>query len=60
MIAATEPSIVDATDSVLHVRAAIEAELDRVDHVPTKHGTEDAGLGDGDGVREQLEDLGYM
>jgi hypothetical protein len=42
------------------VRAAIEAELDRVDHVPTKRGTEGAGLGDGDGVREQLEDLGYM
>ena len=60
MIAATEPAIVADTDSVLNVRAAIEAELDRVDHVPTKRGTEDAGLGDDDGVREQLKDLGYM
>ena len=60
MIAATEPEIVETVDSVLDVRAAIETELDRVDHVPTKRSTEDTGFGDGDGVRQQLEDLGYM
>ncbi|MFC7028104.1 alkaline phosphatase family protein [Halomicroarcula sp. GCM10025324] len=60
MVASTEPSIVDRIASVLDVKAAIEVELDRVDHRPTERTVETAGPGDAEAVREQLEDLGYM
>jgi predicted AlkP superfamily pyrophosphatase or phosphodiesterase len=60
MIASTDPKIVEATESVVDVRTAIESELDRVDHTPIAHQTEATAIGDRDGVREQLEDLGYM
>jgi len=62
MVAATDPAFVERVDSVLDVRAAIEAELDGRDHVPTPREFETSG-GDEAGaeaVREQLEDLGYM
>jgi hypothetical protein len=61
MVAATDPAFVERVDSVLDVRAAIDAELDGRDHVPTprEFETGDDAAG-GEAVREQLEDLGYM
>jgi len=69
MVAATDPAFVDRVDSVLDVRAAIDAELGDGDHVPAPRefegaeGDEPGVEGDEAGaeaVREQLEDLGYM
>jgi hypothetical protein len=60
MVASTSESLVDAIDSVRDVRSAIEEELDARDHQPEKPTYERDGPGDGDDVREQLEDLGYM
>ncbi|MFC6865308.1 alkaline phosphatase family protein [Halomicroarcula sp. GCM10025817] len=60
MVASTRPGIVEAISSVLDVKGAIEAELERVDHSPPERTVETAGPGDADAVREQLEDLGYM
>jgi len=58
MVAGTDRATVDAVGSVLDVRDAIEAELDRTDH------STDVGEGDfaagGNEVRQHLEDLGYM
>ena len=59
MIAATDPSIIDNISTVLDVREAVEAELNRHDHVPTLR-SEDTTMGDSKEVQEQLEDLGYM
>lgn len=66
MIAATAGRLVADTDSVLDVRDAIEAELDRRDHRPDP-GRDGDGVPGSDGsrpdspeVREQLEDLGYF
>jgi hypothetical protein len=60
MIAGTRPESIAGVDSVLDVRDAIESELDRVDHVPDSETVERTGSAQGDDVREQLEDLGYM
>jgi len=60
MVASTAPSIVEAVDSVLDFRSAIEAELDRRDHRRAGRTFEAADDADADAVREQLEDLGYM
>jgi hypothetical protein len=60
MIASTTSEILEQTDTVVDVRGAIETELDRFDHTPTKRSTESAGLADSDDVREQLKDLGYI
>lgn len=62
MVAATDPSLVADVDSVTDVRAAIERELDERDHAPTPRygGAGERDPTDGDEVREQLEDLGYM
>jgi len=61
MVAATDPTFVERVDSVLDVRAAIDAELDGTDHVPTPREFEAAeDEAGGEAVREQLEDLGYM
>jgi len=57
MVAATDPEIVADIESVLDVRTAIEAELDAGDHAGERR---KGSFGDGDAVREQLEDLGYM
>jgi predicted AlkP superfamily pyrophosphatase or phosphodiesterase len=59
MIASTEPVIVEAASSVLDVRRALEAELDRRDHTPVPR-REETTVGDSSEVQEQLEDLGYM
>jgi len=60
MVASTSESLVEAIDSVRDVRGAVEAELDARDHQPEKPTYDRDGPGDGDDVREQLEDLGYM
>ncbi|WP_436910737.1 alkaline phosphatase family protein [Halosimplex marinum] len=58
MIAGTDPEIVESIESVLDVRGAVEAALDRTDHAgDVERGDFAAG---GDDVKEQLEDLGYM
>lgn len=58
MAAATEPSLVDAIDSVVDVRDAVEMELSRHDH---SRSVERGDVGAGGGrVQKQLEDLGYM
>lgn len=59
MIAATEPSVVDAVESVLDVRDAIEEQLTMGDHTPT-HRDDRGGQFGSEAVREQLEDLGYV
>jgi predicted AlkP superfamily pyrophosphatase or phosphodiesterase len=58
MVAATDPEIVADVESVLDVRAAIEAELDAGDHAGDVE-RDDFATGGGD-VKQQLEDLGYM
>ena len=59
MVAGTNETMVDSIDSVLDVRAAIEAELRRTDHSPDEQALRRT-QGDGDAVTEQLEDLGYI
>jgi predicted AlkP superfamily pyrophosphatase or phosphodiesterase len=58
MVAGTSARLVENIDSVLDVRAAIEAELDGQDH--SGPGGESLSMGDNDAVTSQLEDLGYM
>jgi len=62
MVAATDPAFVDQVDSVLDMRAAIDAALGDGDHVPTprEFGEAEGDEAGADAVREQLEDLGYM
>jgi len=62
MVAATDPEFVERVDSVLDFRAAVDAELAGGDHAPTpRQFDRTAGAEvDGEVVREQLEDLGYM
>ena len=62
MVAGTDAAMVDAIESVVDVRAAIEAELDETDHTSTPQVTasDDDGDRSGEEVREHLEDLGYM
>jgi hypothetical protein len=62
MIAATDPGLVEQVDSVLDIRGAVEAELDRSDHTPASRRFEGPPEDDADGeaVREQLQNLGYM
>ena len=59
MIAATDPDVVDAVESVLDVRAAIESLLDEGGHEPEQRDDRAGGL-ESEAVREQLEDLGYV
>lgn len=58
MAAGTGARLVENIGSVLDVRVAIEAELDRNDH--SGPGGESLSMGDNNAVTEQLEDLGYM
>jgi predicted AlkP superfamily phosphohydrolase/phosphomutase len=61
MIASTEPRIVEAVDSVVDLRAALEAELADGDHEPVPvESRREASLDDESGVQQHLEDLGYM
>jgi predicted AlkP superfamily phosphohydrolase/phosphomutase len=59
MLAATDPTVVDAVDSVLDVRAAIEGLLESGAHSPEGRHDGQGGL-ESEAVREQLEDLGYV
>ncbi|WP_459194217.1 alkaline phosphatase family protein [Halosimplex sp. J119] len=57
MVAGTDEGMVEAIESVLDVRAAIETELDQSDHTASSR---DEGLAiESDRVQQQLEDLGY-
>jgi len=60
MIAATDAALVADVDSVVDVRAALEAAMDDGEHRPDGHDFGATAGGDADRVREQLEDLGYM
>jgi len=61
MIAGTAERLVAGVGSVLDVRDAIEAELDRRDHRPDPDDpTPDGSRPDSPAVRRQLEDLGYF
>jgi predicted AlkP superfamily pyrophosphatase or phosphodiesterase len=59
MVAGTDPAMVEAIESVLDVRAAVETALDERDHRGSAedHEFDRAGAQD---VKEQLQDLGYM
>jgi len=59
MIAATDPDVVGAVESVLDVRAAIEDLLENGAHRPEGRHDRQGGL-ESEAVREQLEDLGYV
>ena len=59
MLAATDPEVVEAVESVLDVRAAIEGLLEGGGHNPEGRGDRQGGL-QSEAVREQLEDLGYV
>ncbi|MFB6283492.1 MAG: alkaline phosphatase family protein [Halobacteria archaeon] len=60
MVSATDREIVERTDDVTDFYGAVHRELEEIDHTPEKkeYVTDDAG--DGEKVKEQLEDLGYM
>lgn len=62
VVAATSDQLIGDIDSVLDVKAAIEAELRRIDHRPAGNASMDPiGAGEkGQEVKEHLEDLGYM
>lgn len=60
MVSGTDEEMVESIDSVLDVRAAVEEELRRGNHEPQKKDYEGTDIGEGEKVREQLEDLGYM
>ena len=62
VVAATDERLIQDIDSVLDVKAAIEAELRRTDHEPAgKESMDPIGAGEkGQEVKEHLEDLGYM
>ncbi|WP_276254273.1 alkaline phosphatase family protein [Halomontanus rarus] len=60
MVASTDADFVDSIDSVLDVRAAIEALLENHDHRGRAREWDRSGNGDRDHVRSRLEDLGYM
>jgi hypothetical protein len=59
MLAATDPDVVDAVESVLDVRAAVEGLLDGGEHTPDGRDSDRGGV-ESEAVREQLEDLGYV
>jgi len=59
MIAATDPAVADAVESVLDVRSEIESMLDSGGHAPPSRDVP-AGDVDSEAVRKQLEDLGYV
>lgn len=61
VIASTEPRIVDAIDSVLDVREALEQALEGNRHAPKNQESVKTTSMDGEAdVREHLEDLGYI
>ena len=62
VVSATSERLIQDIDSVLDVKAAIEAELRRTDHEPAgKESMDPIGAGEkGQEVKEHLEDLGYM
>jgi len=60
VVAGTAERLVAPIDSVTDVRAAIEKELDDRDHAGTPPKSIRTDVSDGDRVRGQLEDLGYM
>jgi len=59
MVAGTDPEMVEAIESVVDVRSAVEAELRGGDHRPDgeRGSFSEAGAAE---VKDQLEDLGYM
>lgn len=62
VVTSTSDDLVGDIDSVLDVKRAIEAELERHDHEPAgKEPMQPIGSGEkGQEVKEHLEDLGYM
>lgn len=62
MVSGTNPNTIDRIDSVMDVRAAIEAALEKGEHEPEdpRFRRKDSNSGNVQAVREQLEDLGYM
>lgn len=60
VIAATDPDMLRHVGSVLDVRDAIEAVLDKTDHTPKQRQFARSSDVETDAVREQLENLGYM
>lgn len=61
MVAGTDPEMVEAIESVLDIRDAIENSLDRSDQViQPRIDVEESELDRSREVRDQLEDLGYM
>ena len=60
MVASTSREIVEQIDGVIDVRGSLEHELDQINHLPDQIESEEVGIGDGEQVREHLEDLGYM
>lgn len=60
MVAGTDPTMVEAIDSVLDVRAALEVTLSTGDHVPSSNPVSRGGQGvESEAVRKHLENLGY-
>lgn len=59
MVAGTATTI-EGIDSVLDVRASIEALFDQKDHTPSGRWEESISSEQSEEVRQQLEDLGYM
>ncbi|XGI84221.1 alkaline phosphatase family protein [Halorutilales archaeon Cl-col2-1] len=58
-ISSTDPSIVESVEGILDLRGVVNEELER-GHIPDKPDYErDEGC-EGERVKEQLEDLGYM
>jgi hypothetical protein len=60
MIAATDARLVKEIESVTEVPKAVGRELEGVDHRPEGRVFGAEAGGDGEAVRRQLEDLGYM
>jgi hypothetical protein len=59
MIAATDPTVVSAVESVLDIRGALEELLKENDHTFTRSSKQQKNL-ESERVREQLEQLGYV
>lgn len=60
MVASTRSVLVEQISSIIDIKSAIEAELSRVDHKPDPWKTTGMGSDQGEDVRRQLQDLGYM
>lgn len=60
MVSATDSTLIEPIESVLDLRATVEAELATGTHIPTKSSESEPTGGTDETVQEQLEDLGYM